>query len=292
MQKNAKPPTASEREQRRQLEPELAGREPRQAEARRPRPATAAGRPPTSATADRDACERPPAGPVAPARRSTRATGRGARDRGAAVGARRCAATTATTVPSANSPRGRCRELVERAARRRSRASRTSPPKRPRRARRRAGSGGTASATRRRGTARSARTKPMKRPTRIVVPPRRSKKSSTCASRSSVIFTRAPWRTQEAAAEPAAERVRRHVAGDRARPHDRDQQEHVDLALAGDEAAEEDRRLARARRSRGTRRSPGRPARRRAGRSRARASSPRSSSSFSRLGSWIDARRR
>ena len=51
----------------------------------------------------------------------------------------------------------------------------------------------------------------------------------------------------ELAAEPAAERVGRHVAEHRAGPHDRDQHHQRDLALAGDEAADDHRRLARAR---------------------------------------------
>ena len=42
-----------------------------------------------------------------------------------------------------------------------------------------------------------ARTSPMKRPIRIVMPPRRSKNASTCSRRSSVIFTRAPCRTMK-----------------------------------------------------------------------------------------------
>ena len=37
-----------------------------------------------------------------------------------------------------------------------------------------------------------ARTSPMKRPIRIVMPPRRAKKPSTYCSRSSVIFSRGP----------------------------------------------------------------------------------------------------
>jgi hypothetical protein len=37
----------------------------------------------------------------------------------------------------------------------------------------------------------------MKRPTRIVAPPRRSKKPSTVCSRSSVIFSRSPWRSSQ-----------------------------------------------------------------------------------------------
>ena len=40
----------------------------------------------------------------------------------------------------------------------------------------------------------SARTSPMKRPTRIVLPPWRRKKSSTCSKRSCVIRTFGPWR--------------------------------------------------------------------------------------------------
>jgi hypothetical protein len=43
-----------------------------------------------------------------------------------------------------------------------------------------------------------ARTKPMKRPIRMVTPPRRAKKSSTWRRRSSVIFTRGPCRTSHA----------------------------------------------------------------------------------------------
>ena len=44
----------------------------------------------------------------------------------------------------------------------------------------------------------SARTSPMKRPIRIVSPPRFSKKRSTWCSRSSVIFSRSPWRSSQA----------------------------------------------------------------------------------------------
>ena len=40
-----------------------------------------------------------------------------------------------------------------------------------------------------------ARTSPTKRPIRIALPPWRSKKRSTCSSRSCVIFTRGPWRS-------------------------------------------------------------------------------------------------
>ena len=43
----------------------------------------------------------------------------------------------------------------------------------------------------------SARTRPMKRPIRIVAPPRRSKKPSTWCSRASVIFTRSPLRISQ-----------------------------------------------------------------------------------------------
>ena len=49
----------------------------------------------------------------------------------------------------------------------------------------------------------------------------------------------------EVAAEPAAEHVGREVAGDGAGPDDRDQDGQRDLALAGDEAADDHRRLPR-----------------------------------------------
>ena len=45
--------------------------------------------------------------------------------------------------------------------------------------------------------------------------------------------------------EPAPQRVGRQVTGDRARPHDADQDEQRDLALAGHHAADDHRRLAR-----------------------------------------------
>jgi hypothetical protein len=49
---------------------------------------------------------------------------------------------------------------------------------------------------------------------------------------------------QEFAPEAAAEQVGHEIAGDRRDPYDRDQHDHVDLALAGDEPAEQDRGLA------------------------------------------------
>ena len=91
----------------------------------------------------------------------------------------------------------------------------------------------------------SGRTKPMKRPTRIVAPPRRSKKPSTCSSRSSVIFSRSPWRSSQPRPSRRPSVYDVEVAGHRARPHDRDQHEQRDLALAGDEAADDHGRLAR-----------------------------------------------
>ena len=45
--------------------------------------------------------------------------------------------------------------------------------------------------------------------------------------------------------ELASQREAGEVAGYGARPDDRDQRDHVDLALAGDDAAEQDRRLPR-----------------------------------------------
>ena len=42
-----------------------------------------------------------------------------------------------------------------------------------------------------------ARTRPMKRPSRIALPPWRSKKRSTPSTRASVIFTRGPWRMRK-----------------------------------------------------------------------------------------------
>src|SRR6185312_12949029 len=44
---------------------------------------------------------------------------------------------------------------------------------------------------------------------------------------------------------PAAEQEAREVAGDRTRPDDADEREHVDLPLAGHDPAEQHRRLAR-----------------------------------------------
>ena len=49
---------------------------------------------------------------------------------------------------------------------------------------------------------------------------------------------------EEPAAQPAAEHEAREVAGDGARPDDRDQRDEADLPLAGDDAADDDRRLA------------------------------------------------
>ena len=58
----------------------------------------------------------------------------------------------------------------------------------------------------------SARTSPMKRPTRIVTPPRARRSARPARRRSSVIFSRSPWREQPRAAEPAPERVGGQVA--------------------------------------------------------------------------------
>ena len=91
----------------------------------------------------------------------------------------------------------------------------------------------------------SARTSPMKRPIRIVSPPRLSKKPSTWSQPVLGDLQALAVAQQPRAAEPAAERVRGEVAEHRARPDDRDQHQQVDLALAGDEAADEHRGLAR-----------------------------------------------
>ena len=60
-----------------------------------------------------------------------------------------------------------------------------------------------------------------------------------------MIWKRGAVLDEEVAAQAAPEEVARAVAGDGARPHDRDQRDDVDLALAGDDAAEHHRRLAR-----------------------------------------------
>ena len=87
----------------------------------------------------------------------------------------------------------------------------------------------------------SARTRPTKRPIRIVSPPWRSKKPlDLLEARLGDLHPRAVAH-EEVAAEPAAEVVARDVAGDRAEPHDRRSARARDLALAGDHAADEDR---------------------------------------------------
>lgn len=50
---------------------------------------------------------------------------------------------------------------------------------------------------------------------------------------------------QEVATEPTAEDVRETVAGDSARPHQRDQRHELDLPLAGGDATQDHRELAR-----------------------------------------------
>ena len=90
-----------------------------------------------------------------------------------------------------------------------------------------------------------ARTSPTKRPIRIALPPWRSKKSSTCSSRSCGDLHLRSVALEEPAAEPPAQVVAREVARDRAGPDDRDQRDDVDPPLAGDDAADEDRELAR-----------------------------------------------
>ena len=89
-----------------------------------------------------------------------------------------------------------------------------------------------------------ARTRPMKRPIRIVLPPWRSKYASTWAKRSGVIRTSRPVAEDEVPPEPAAEQEAHRVAGPGAEPDDRDRQLDRVLALAGDRAAEDHRRLA------------------------------------------------
>ena len=104
-----------------------------------------------------------------------------------------------------------------------------------------------------------------------------------------MIFSRSPCRSSQRAAEPAAERVGREVAGDRAGPHDRDQHEQRDLPLAGDEAADDHRGLAR--RDEAEERA-GLEERERAddaGRSTCPSAWPASSSSFSKFGQVDDA---
>ena len=91
----------------------------------------------------------------------------------------------------------------------------------------------------------SARTSPMKRPIRIVSPPRLLEEPLDLVQ--PVLGDLQPLAVaqQPRAAEPAPERVGGHVAEHRAGPDDRDQHEQVDLPLAGDEAADQHRGLAR-----------------------------------------------
>ena len=173
--------------------------------------------------------------------RSTRASGRSAGRSACARATRACGAVLRRRAASGRATRSRRRATMtaperERAllgdsrragrssARRRSRAGRSVAPhsagaedvvghEAPQRH----------AATSRPGTGATARTRPTKRPMKIALPPWRSKKRSTCSRRSSVIWTRGAVRDEEVAAEPAAEVEAREVAGDRARPDDRDQ---------------------------------------------------------------------
>ena len=168
--------------------------------------------------ARRRAADQPPRRPARAARqRASRARSwRSSSHACARSRAARGRAAAARARPARRRPRRRCRtrtarattyvrELVERAARRRSRARERRRP--------RAGAehvvgqeaAAAASASVPAMNGASARTRPMKRPTRIVTPPRRSKNPSTWCRRSSVIFTRSPWRSSHARPSAAAE---------------------------------------------------------------------------------------
>ena len=90
----------------------------------------------------------------------------------------------------------------------------------------------------------SARTSPTKRPKRIALPPWRSKNPSTCSQ--ALLGDPHPRAVldQEVAAEPAAEQKLATVAGHRAAQTIAISMKSVDLALAGDDAAEDHERLA------------------------------------------------
>ena len=91
----------------------------------------------------------------------------------------------------------------------------------------------------------TGRIRPTNRRMKIVLPPWAAKNRSTCSRRWWLIPTFGPWQTRNSRPSRRPGENECQVPGERARPHDRDQRDQLDLTVSGAHLVEDHRQLPR-----------------------------------------------